>query len=79
MSQSKGTISGGTVSKIIKDPTLGNIQTKALGQSGFQQNIPTKASGFAQSYDIDVEVETTQTIHITNVQIIQSEVSIVES
>ena len=29
-------------------------------------------------YDIDVEVETTQTIHITNVQIIQSDVSIVE-
>ena len=26
MSQSKGSISGGTVSKIIKDPTLGNIR-----------------------------------------------------
>ena len=37
-------------------------------------NALTKIS----SYDIDVEVETTQTIHITNVQIIQSEVSIVE-
>ncbi|CAG5110453.1 Oidioi.mRNA.OKI2018_I69.chr2.g4854.t1.cds [Oikopleura dioica] len=73
MSQTRAGISGGTVSKIIRDASNGDIRP-----NGWERNIPTKASGFAQSYDIDVEVETTQTIHITGVQIVQSEVTIVE-
>lgn len=67
-----------SITRIISDGSGKTLDTRALLPNGHQREIATKAAGFTQGYDVDVEVESRHTIQITSVEVIQSEVKIYE-
>jgi len=76
--KARGALAQPSITRLITDGSGRTLDTRPLLPTGHQREIATKAAGFTQGYDVDVEVESRHTIQITSVEVVQSSVKIYE-